>query len=182
LKVLVDGHNAMAALRVRGPDHEAQRRALLRRVAAVAPHATVYFDARNAPEGLLEAFAEHGLHVVYCRRREADAEILERVRGASQPGRYVVVTNDREVAGRCRQLGAQSSGVVEFFGPGPIERVEGAARASRLPRLRGHWTPGDFGLPDEVDLAHPGGRLEDDARAGQRDARRGRKPKGRDAR
>ena len=175
MKVLVDGHNAMAALRVRGVNHEAQRRALLRRVAAVSPHATVYFDARHAPADLLEVFAEHGLHVVYCRGAEADDAIVERVRNASAPGRYVVVTNDREVAGRCRQLGAQASGVVEFFGPGPIERVEGAAGAPSFARLRGHWTPGDFGLPEEVDLEHPGGRLEDDAQAGRREARRDRK-------
>jgi len=172
MKVLVDGHNAMAALRVRGPSHEARRRALLRRVAAVAPHATVYFDARQAPSELLEVFAEHGLHVVYCRGREADDAIIERVRHAASPGRYVVVTNDREVAGRCRQLGAQASGVVEFFGPGPVERVEGAARAPSAARLRGHWKPGDFGLPDEVDLERPGGGLEDDAQAGRRAARR----------
>ena len=53
MQVLVDGHNAMGALRVQGVTHEARRRELLRRVSAAAPHATVYFDAANAPEGII---------------------------------------------------------------------------------------------------------------------------------
>ena len=156
MKVLVDGHNAMGALRVRGETHEARRRELLRRVASVAPRATVFFDASRAPAGILMAYSEQGLHVVYCRDREADAAILERVRDAAVPARLVVISNDREVTGRAAQLGAQTSGVREFFGPGPIAPVEGAARAPgprRLPRIR--FKPSDFGLPDSVDLDDP---------------------------
>ena len=161
--VLVDGHNAMGALKVHGATHEARRRELLRRVAAAAPHATVYFDASNAPSDIIEAYSEYGMHVVYCRDREADAAILDRVRSEAVPGRLVVVSNDREVAGRAGQLGAQTSGVVEFFGPGPIAPVEGAARGpgARMPRGRIRFEPKDFGLPDEVDLDDPPPELKE---------------------
>ena len=45
VRVLVDGHNALGALRIRAPSHEAKRDALLARVAAVSREATVFFDA-----------------------------------------------------------------------------------------------------------------------------------------
>ena len=175
MQVLVDGHNAMGALRVQGVTHEARRRELLRRVSAAAPHATVYFDAANAPEGIIEAYSEQGVHVVYCRDREADAAIVERVRNAPIPGRLVVISNDREVVGRASQLGAQTSGVVEFFGPGPIAPVEGAALApgARLPRGRIRFEPKDFGLPDEVDLDDPPVELREPSR--RKGARRGKR-------
>ncbi|MHC4729764.1 MAG: NYN domain-containing protein [Planctomycetota bacterium] len=153
MRALIDGHNALGALRIRAKTHEAARQALLRRVAAVAPRATVFFDAREAPRDLAESRRELGVDVYYCRRREADQAILDEVRATDDPRGLVVVTNDREVAGRAAQLGAQAVGVAEFLGP--ADRGGEAGEVRRPPRHPPRFTPGDFGLPDEVDLSDP---------------------------
>ncbi len=157
MKVLIDGHNAMYALRVRGRDHEGKRRALLVRVGEFVPGAVVYFDARAAPPGGLESPSEQGVRVVFCRSREADEYIIDAVRDASRPASVVVVTNDRGIASRARALGAAVKGVKEFFGKGRKPAPAPKARpARRPPSLRGmRFTPKDFGLPDEVDLDDP---------------------------
>jgi len=152
MRVLIDGHNAMAALKVGGKTHEAQRKNLLRRVADAAPQATVFFDARRAPVGIPETLSERGVTVRYCRNLEADAAILGMVRAAAAPGQLVVVTNDREVAGRAAQLGAQAMSVADFFGPKKPMRPESRRRP---PRKKPDFTPADFGLPDEIDLSDP---------------------------
>jgi len=153
MRALVDGHNALGALRIRRKTHEAARQAVLRRVAAVAPQATVFFDAREAPRDLAESRRELGVDVYYCRRREADQAILDAVRAADDPRELIVVTNDREVAGRATQLGAQAVGVTEFLGPAD-RRVDSGERRG-LPEIHPRLTPKDFGLPDEVDLSDP---------------------------
>ncbi len=157
MKVLIDGHNAMYALRVRGANHEGKRRALLVRVAEFVPGAVVYFDAKSAPPGGLEGAGEAGVKVVFCRSRDADEYIVDAVRDAGKPEAITVVTNDRGIAGRVRALGAAVKGVKEFFGKG---RKPAPARNPPPPRhppsLRGmRFTPKDFGLPDSVDLDNP---------------------------
>jgi predicted RNA-binding protein with PIN domain len=152
MRALVDGHNALGALKIRAKTHEAARQALLRLVASVTPEATVFFDAREAPPGLAESGREQGVHVHYCRRREADQAILDEVRDADDSRELIVVTNDREVAGRARQLGARAVGIAEFLGPA---RPRGAPAERRPPRHHKRLTPEDFGLPDEVDLSDP---------------------------
>jgi hypothetical protein len=152
MRVLVDGHNAMGALRVGGKTHEEQRRNLLRRVAQLAPSATVFFDARRAPAGMMETLSEMGVTVRYCRGAEADHAIVGTVRNAAAPGQIIVVTNDREVAGKATQLGARALTVQEFFGPkSPLPRP------GKRPPKKPEFTPQDFGLPDEIDLSDPDG-------------------------
>jgi predicted RNA-binding protein with PIN domain len=154
LRILVDGHNAMGALRLRGDTHEALRDALLRRVAARAPGATVFFDAQQAPDVVFDFAKPHGLNVVYCRRREADEAILEEVRSAGRPHLVLVVTNDREVSGKARQLGAKTSRVREFFGA--ARDADPAPDREPFPPGGGPaYEPGDFGLPDQIDLDDP---------------------------
>lgn len=120
----------------------------------MAPGATVYFDARNAPPGARGPGRECGVNVVYCKRREADEAILDAVREADDARHMLVVTNDRKVGGIAGQHGARRLGVREFFGP------PGEAEAQELDRsrvIRGRWRfkPSDFGLPDDVDLENP---------------------------
>lgn len=158
MRALVDGHNALGALRFRAKTHEAARHALLRRVATARLRAKVFFDAREAPRDLAESRSELGVEVYYCRRREADQAILDEVRAADDARELVVVTNDREVAGRAVQLGARAIGVAEFLGqpePGPA-----GAKGRRLPQIHPRLEPKDFGLPEEVDLDDPGPDLE----------------------
>jgi len=152
MRVLIDGHNALGALRIAGETHEEQRNGLLRLVGLRSPRAVVFFDARDAPRGLESPNAQLGVRVVYCRHREADAEILEEVREAEDPHAITVVTNDRELAGIASQLGAKRMRVQDFLGPG-----EELPDREPPPALRGRWRfePKDFGLPDEVDLDNP---------------------------
>ena len=150
MRVLIDGHNSMFAIGVTGKDHEGRRLALLRRVAAVAPEAIVYFDARNATGDGFDRTREAGVSVRYCRNREADAAILEAVRTAKEPGSIIVVTRDREVAGRCAQLGARPVSPSDFFAEA---EQQVAPPTRRFPTMR--FSPADFGLPDYVDLDDP---------------------------
>ncbi len=153
MRVLIDGHNAMAALKVGGKTHEDRRRNLLRRVAETAPQAMVFFDARRAPVGIMDAMSELGVSVRYCRGREADIAILDIVRAAAAPAQIIVVTNDREVAGKATQLGARALAVKDFFGPrSPLPRP------GQRPPKKPEFTPQDFGFTsDEVDLSDPDG-------------------------
>ena len=65
---------------------------------------------------------------------------------------YVVVTDDRELGGRCRQLGARTMGVRAFFVEPPP-----SVRPRPIPLDGMSYRPRDFELPEgEIDL------LEDD--------------------
>ena len=153
MRVLIDGHNALFALHISGETHEQQRHALLRLVGAVAPEAVVYFDARDAPADVFSPASELGVRVVYCKRREADAAILDEVRDAEEPRKLMVVTNDREVSGIAAQHGVKCKSVGDFFRRRMQEESEGGDRRV----LRGRWRfkPSDFGLPDYVNLDDP---------------------------
>ncbi len=176
-KVFIDGHNALFALGLRGTDHDACRRALLVRVRARFPRAVVYFDGRGAPRDLPRVYRQEGVKVTYCKDAEADHEILEDVRHEQHPQRVLVVTNDRELAGRCRRAGARVTSVREALGEVEGDDVPPSARAQRHrrrprvpaaePRRAGTspgladgdapLTPADFDLPDFVDPDDPRG-------------------------
>jgi len=158
MKVLIDGHNALGALDVRGRTHEECRHALLSIVASNAPGATVFFDARGAPEGLFERESKFGVLAIYCREREADEFILDAVRDSLNPTQVLVVSNDRRITGTARQYGARTASIEDFFrrrerkGPTrPSAKLEQRARGIVKLDLK----PEDFGLPDEVDLSNP---------------------------
>jgi len=155
MPVLVDGHNALHRLGIRSSSHEADRRELLIRVRDADPEAIVYFDARHAPRGLPATSREEGIRVVWCRRREADREILDHIRDADRPSEITVVTDDREVAGGAGQLGAGSLRVSAFFGGGSEEKRE----EKDAP---GGFRPEDFDLPGLVNLDHPPGDLREE--------------------
>ena len=103
MKTLIDGHNALGALDIRGRTHEERRHALMSIVASLATDAVIYFDARKSPEGLLNREGRHGVLAEYCRDAPADDYILEAVRNAQRPADILVVSNDREVTGKAKQ-------------------------------------------------------------------------------
>jgi hypothetical protein len=136
------------------------------------PNATVYFDGRGSPRNLPTVHRQEGVKVTYCGRHEADTEILEDVRHAANPRRLLVVTNDRELFGKCRQLGARIARVEDVLGEDEHEEVPsvGPGRRPRVPdpdyvptpgdtlnRVDASLTPADFDLPEIVDLDNPKG-------------------------
>ncbi|MGQ0612778.1 MAG: NYN domain-containing protein [Planctomycetaceae bacterium] len=172
MRALIDGHNAIHALRLQANLHEELRRELARRVLAVDPDATIFFDAKRAGPLPFDSAREGGVRVLFCRHRDADDEILDAVRDAERPEELLVVTNDREVKGRAAQLGAQVSGVVEFFArPAPKGRAERGARRSP-PRPAGET------LPDRGRAANPAGGAPDLPSAGEGGEDHGRAPGG----
>ena len=176
-KTFVDGHNAMFALRLRGADHEACRRALLARVRARLKNPVVYFDGRGGGRDMPRVFRQDGVKVTYCKDHEADHEIFEDVRHDKNASSILVVTNDRELYGKCRQLGARIARVQDVLGELEEAEVPPTARQNhrrRRPRVPGAnfdpaseksrlakgdapLTPADFGLPEFVDPNDPRG-------------------------
>ena len=150
-EALIDGHNALYALGLSEGEHEAARHTLLRRVEGRADRATVFFDARH--HGRESGTSMRGIAVRYCGSREADAAILERVSNAHRASDLLVVTNDRELSGKCAQHGARVCRIDEFFsGPAPKKRGRRRARGAQGPSPRRDagppMRPEDFGLTD----------------------------------
>jgi (2Fe-2S) ferredoxin len=161
MHALVDGHNAIGRLGITAADDEGRRRTLLHRVARLTSDATVFFDARGAPLLAPAVDREGNLEVRFSRARAADEDIVAFVRAAANPGALLVVTDDRELAGRARQAGAKSTGVAEFFAaggapPGEEPRAREASSAGGRP-----LTAADFGLPPVIDLACTGGWVDE---------------------
>jgi (2Fe-2S) ferredoxin len=167
MHALVDGHNALFRLGIEGASREAERERLLRLVAARTRDATVFFDAQGAPLLAPGAERQGGLEVRYARGGEADALILDFVRRAQNPGALLVVSDDRELCGRARQLGARCAAVREFLGEAPAEPAPpppapGSGRRGAERAL----TAADFGLPATLDLSRPEPWLAPEAPAG----------------
>ena len=151
-QVFIDGHNAIERLRLRGGDHRDRRLRLLRIVRGLGNDPTVFFDARGAPPDAPITPREEGVRVVYCRDREADAEMIEWVLDQVHPHRVSVVTDDREVAARARQHGARGVPVARYFRPF-LEADE--VEDDEKPQGRGGYRAEDFGLPEVIDLDDP---------------------------
>jgi hypothetical protein len=150
MQFLVDGQNAIHALRMKGRDIAALRAALVARVRRHAPRgAHVHFDG-HPPAGAFARTDDGGVEVQFSGDREADDAIAEIVRESRTPSRFVVVTDDLELARRVEQMGAQSARVAEFFAA--EDEPEGAGDAKSAPAGS---TAADFGLPEIVDTDAP---------------------------
>jgi len=73
----------------------------------------VYLDVRGS-QPLVPANEYRGLVTVH-NVPDADAALVDRVGRAQDPRRLCVVSRDREVSGRCRQLGATTLTPGGFF-------------------------------------------------------------------
>jgi len=119
---LLDGYNLAHWLAPGDHDLDGHglRALLLGRLAhSVPPDAesvAIYWDVRNPnpsipPREFLDWCVMHNVP-------DADAAIIEAVYNAPQPNLCVVVSRDREVTGKSRQLGARTQTPDELFSPG----------------------------------------------------------------
>jgi hypothetical protein len=158
--VVVDAYNAAWRLfGDLGGDLDAARRRLVERVRGASPGKLVPGGVGRVHlvfDTLPGAFraglqGREGKVSWHYATGSADELILDRLRdraGREGMPHVVLITNDRELAGRARQLGARIVGIDEFFGPdtGP---PPGRPIAYEGPP----FTPADFDLPDgEIDL------------------------------
>lgn len=159
--VVVDAYNATWRLfGDLGGDLDAARRKLVERSRAASPGRKIpggvhrihlVFDARPGTwrEGLKGRAGRISWHYALGSADEAIIDHLRRQAGRSGGPGVVLVTNDRELAGRAKQLGARTMSVDDFFRD--TEPISNAGRA--IPYEGPPFTPADFDLPDgEIDL------------------------------
>jgi predicted RNA-binding protein with PIN domain len=135
--LVVDGMNVIGS-RPDGwwRDRDGAARRLLSRLQALAVgdeiEITLVLDGRPLPD--VPAGAHGGVEVLYARRAGRDAgddRLVELVRGLDDRSRVRVVTSDRGLAARVRQLGAAVEGSrgllgrLDALGPGPDRAGEG---------------------------------------------------------
>lgn len=116
MKYLIDGYNV--AYRMFGPggrraNSEELRDLVLRRLRRFVTRrrrVTVVFDGVAGRRGTDRV---GDVTVVYAS--DADEEIVRRVREARAPDGWSVVSADRELTGRVRQLGARVVRVIDFL-------------------------------------------------------------------
>ncbi len=156
---LIDAYNVMFRRWGSVPeDRDASRTRLLRETAAAlgrsprADRAHLVFDTWQgaARAGLRGRDGRVSWHYAHGSADEAILDHLRGHEGRPHGARLLVVTDDRELAGRARQLGARTIGVVAFY-------ADTGDRPS--PRRRGvildgpPFTARDFDLPDgPIDL------------------------------
>jgi YacP-like NYN domain len=118
VRYLVDGYNlAHWLLRDDSLRPEQMRQRTLAALAGKLPQnatdVVIYWDVRNRTPGVMERES-----LPWCTLRfvsSADEAIVDAVYDADNPREITVVSRDREVAGRSRQLGARVHSPAEFL-------------------------------------------------------------------
>lgn len=138
MRILIDGYNLLHASGVfgekRGPGgFEASRRALLDALARLLgddrQHATVVFDAADAPPGLPERSQHDGIDVIFARHHaSADALIEDLIEDHTSPMGLTVVSSDNRVIAAARRRRAKAVGSGEWFA-----ELRAAARPQQPP-------------------------------------------------
>lgn len=152
---LIDAHNALYRLFDPAPESaEGGRRLLVDRVreslrlhGAGAARAHLVFDTTAAGRVRAGTHGRDGPVSWSYADGSADDEILRLVReneARDDDRRIAVVTDDRELRGRCRQLGAETLAVHAWFSAKDAEEERKAARGG--PPM----TAADFGFTDDV--------------------------------
>ena len=116
---LLDGYN-LAHWLAAGEDLEplALRDLLLSRLVDRRPKDAeslrIYWDVRRPGPGI-----DANAYLDWCTMHnvpDADAAIIDAVWASDVPRKLVVVSRDREVVGKCRQLGARTQGPGDLLG------------------------------------------------------------------
>jgi len=175
MRVLVDGYNVLFTLHLLprpggAAALQVARQRLLDLIHAhlglAARDVLVIFDAREAPKGVPDAYAYHGIKVLFAKeRKEADDLIELLIQQESVPRRLTVVSSDQRLRLAATRRGAQAVRAEEF-----LEWMEKQAAAERLRSTR-PATPDDHAA--EATPAEPDhwlkefGHLDDDPALGR---------------
>lgn len=136
--ILVDGNNLLH--RMHGSAHRAHQRPLLARLSAAVPaevEAIVLLDGRPDPGGLDRGRLRRGLEVRHSGGVDADTVLVELVaaRSFTERATVVVVTDDRALTERVRQLGGRTKRLDWLIGSlideGPSRSAPAAGRNAR---------------------------------------------------
>lgn len=169
-RLLVDGTNLLHAL-ARGSDPLPASAVTGRLRALVRPGVTVtvVLDGSPAP-GAAERRLTAGVEVRYAGRRPADALLADLA--AALPDGTLVVTDDRELSVRLRDLGARTARTAWLAGRLSRQRLEAPAAGRPRPPAAGPAAPG------EIEDGAPGRRWKPGRGATRKtgNPKRGRRP------
>ena len=130
MPILVDGHNLigrMPTISLRDPDDEEKLVRLLKSYRARTGKAiSVVFDP-GTQFSLAGSHREAGVEIVFAPHgSSADATIVRRMEKSQNPGGWLVVTSDREVASHVARSGARVKSSEDFaIELADMGRVEG---------------------------------------------------------
>ncbi len=118
MPVLIDGHNLIAhtpGLSLSDSDDEAQLVLLLRRYATRKRGRRVVVIFDHGVYGHPDNLTGYGVECHFARSpRDADHELIRRIRAIKRVGQWQVVTSDRAVAGEARARGIKVWSAPEF--------------------------------------------------------------------
>ena len=130
MPIIIDGNNLLHSLPTREQSRQAVRRRALDTVRHEGVSLTVVFDG-PPPAGspALEHLGRVSVH--YSGTASADDVIVETLSKGGPVSKWVVVTDDRGLRDRVRNLGAQVRTLAEWRG----RRLQKARRAPHEPKL-----------------------------------------------
>ncbi|MFC2015361.1 NYN domain-containing protein [Chloroflexota bacterium] len=118
MPILIDGHNLigqLSSISLQDPDDEEKLlRLLLSYQARTGKRITVVFDA-GAPSALPQKWQQGKVEVIFARGSgDADTTIARRIRSSGDPGQWLVITSDRELAETVERSGARVLSAHDF--------------------------------------------------------------------
>ncbi len=155
MQYYIDGYNLFFKKSKATPSFEKKRRSFLEELNALTEEmhgeVIIVFDGEKRGNGVFQRSHFKNLEVIYTSSNQtADEYILEFVLAHQSPKNLTIVTSDRELAGRSRQLGAATMSIKEFVAflekkhrtqikraacRGPVEIKEAPHQFARLLKL-----------------------------------------------
>ena len=113
----VDGYNLLLRQGwTEGRTLEQARERLVQTASRVGKPVRLYFDATKLPPSTSSGEPVRGrVRTIFVRHATADDAIVNDLRSSGETRSVRVVTDDRELRGRARQLGAETLGVKKFL-------------------------------------------------------------------
>ena len=117
---LIDGYNLLFRILKKCGSLEKERQLLIRELNDAVSHlklnVTLVFDgSQEFPFSVSRGHFE-SLEIVYTpKHQSADDYILEEVNSARAPQHLIIVTNDRELKGKCHQMRAKIMTIDQFL-------------------------------------------------------------------